>query len=109
MGQGASRQYLSWAAQEGRVEDLIYHLKETGPVGVNPAPNSEKNRSPLHLAAMEGRSQCVSVLYDAGARLDKSDADGMTALHYAAAGGYLNTVQLLVELGASVEKPSRLV
>ena len=107
MGQGESRRYLSWAAQEGRVDDLIYHLKETGPVGVNPAPDSEKNRSPLHLAAMEGRSQCISILYDAGAKLDRTDADGMTALHYAAGGGHLYAVQLLVELGADMEKPSR--
>ena len=74
---------------------------------MNPAPNSEKNRSPLHLAAMEGRSQCISVLYDAGAKLNRPDADGMTALHYAAAGGHLYAVQLLIELGADMEKQSR--
>ena len=65
MGQ-ASPKLVSWAAKEGRVEDLIYHLNQTGPDGLKPAAGTEKRRSPLHLAAIGGYVQCISVLYDAG-------------------------------------------
>lgn len=65
MGHSSSR-LVSWAAQDGRVNDLIYHLETGGPVSLKPAPNSPRRRSPLHLAAIGGYTQCISVLYDAG-------------------------------------------
>lgn len=65
MGHASSR-LVSWAAQDGRVNDLIYHLETAGPLALKAAPNATKRRSPLHLAAIGGYTQCISVLYDAG-------------------------------------------
>ena len=65
MGQ-ASPKLVSWAAQDGRPEDLIYHLDKTGPEGLKPASGTEKHRTPLILSAIGGHTQCISILYDAG-------------------------------------------
>ena len=65
MGHGSSR-LVSWAAQDGRVNDLVYHLQAAGPLALKPAPQATKKRSPLHLACIGGYTQCISVLYDAG-------------------------------------------
>ena len=65
MGQ-SNLKLVSWAAQDGRVKDLIYHLESSGSIGLKPAPGAEKRRSPLHLAAVGGYLECISILYDAG-------------------------------------------
>ncbi len=57
---------VSWAAEEGRVEELIYYLGKAGPSGLKPASDSERLRTPLHLAAISGRLECISILFDAG-------------------------------------------
>ena len=62
----SSSSLVSWAAKEGRVDDLIYHLNCSDKVALKPAVGSTKNRSPLHLAAIGGHTQCISILYDAG-------------------------------------------
>lgn len=61
-----SPKLVTWAAQEGRAEDLVYHLGQTGPDGLKPAPGVEKRRSPLILASIGGHTKCISILYDAG-------------------------------------------
>lgn len=65
MGQ-ANPRFVSWAAREGRVDDLVYHLQQTGPDGLKPAPGAEKHRTPLHLAAIGGYTRCISILFDTG-------------------------------------------
>ena len=62
----SSSSLVSWAAQEGRVDDLIFHLGASSPMALKPALNSVKKRTPLHLAAIGGHNKCISVLYDAG-------------------------------------------
>ena len=57
---------VSWAAQDGRVEDLVYHLQKGGKNALKPSALSPKQRAPIHLAAIGGHSQCVKVLFDAG-------------------------------------------
>ena len=57
---------VGWAAQDGRVDDLVYHLQHTRKNVLNPSPVSPTKRAPIHLAALRGHTQCVSVLYDAG-------------------------------------------
>lgn len=65
MGQ-SSPKLVTWAAQDGRVQDLVYHINTCGPNGLKPAPGSEKKRAPLHFAAIGGYIECISILYDAG-------------------------------------------
>lgn len=57
---------VSWAAQDGRVKDLVYHLQLAGKNSLQPSALSPKKRAPIHLAAVGGYSQCVKVLVDAG-------------------------------------------
>lgn len=65
MGQ-SSPKLVSWAAKDGRSEDLIYHISTCGPDGLKATAGSEKKRTPLHLAAIGGYIECISILYDAG-------------------------------------------
>ena len=58
-------------------------------------------RSPLMIAAGEGRSQMVSKLIDSGARLDATDVKGQTALHFASSSGDYASVKALLAAGAS--------
>jgi len=60
-------------------------------------------RSPLHLAAMKGNSECIKILLQNGARPDVWDANRVaTPLHCAAASGSLDCVALLLNAGANV-------
>lgn len=58
--------YVMWAAQDGRVEDLVFHLRHTGKDALKPSANSPKRQSALHVAASRGNAQCVKVLCEAG-------------------------------------------
>lgn len=60
------------------------------------------NRSPLHVAALNGGTGCVSRLLEAGALVHLRDNLGHTALYYAARQGYADIVNLLVSAGANL-------
>jgi ankyrin repeat protein len=47
------------------------------------------------------------VLLRAGAQVDARDHYGATALHYAAAGGHLAVMRVLLERGADIDAPGR--
>ncbi|CAE7790410.1 ankrd52, partial [Symbiodinium sp. KB8] len=55
---------------------------------------------PLHLAARDGRSECVDLLLQAGAEKDATDKDGLTPLDFAAGKGRAECVDLLLKAGA---------
>ena len=55
----------------------------------------------LHFAAMNGHSNVVKLLLEAGADKDAVDRDWMTPLHWAARIGDLESVKLLLEAGAN--------
>lgn len=57
-------------------------------------------RTPLHCAAYGGFSECVSVLLELGADVNRQDYEGISALHWACSAGHLDTVQLLIGVGA---------
>ncbi len=64
--------------------------------------NAEDGWTALHLAAHYGQSDVVTVLIDAGAKLNtrSRNAEGNTPLMAAVAGGNLSIVKLLLEKGA---------
>ncbi|RYP09344.1 hypothetical protein DL765_008490 [Monosporascus sp. GIB2] len=61
------------------------------------------DKSPLHLAAVVGRTSTVQYLLQNGAAklIDSTNNEGRTPLHLAAAGGYASTVRYLLQNGAA--------
>lgn len=56
--------------------------------------------TPLRIAAMMGRSDCVAFLISQGADVDMVDVKGQTALFIAVVNGHLDCVKILLEAGA---------
>ena len=54
----------------------------------------------MHHAAREGHANCVKLLLEAGADMDKRDKRGCTPLHNAAKNGHAACGQLLLDAGA---------
>jgi CDK inhibitor PHO81 len=60
-------------------------------------------RSPLHYAAQNGHTNICVYLISIGAEIDLVDQDGNTALINAIVSGHLDTVNSLIDFGASFE------
>ena len=69
MSQSSTR-YILWAAQDGRLNDLIYHLKYAKPEMLECSSLVPNRRAAIHLAAAGGHSSCVHVLREAGKGLE---------------------------------------
>ena len=90
---GARVPDVTTAAGVGRL-DLVRGFADT-------ATRDELERA-LIMAARYGRGEVVKYLLDKG--VDVAASDGMTALHWAAGGGHLDMMKLLIERGAPLEK-----
>ena len=68
MGVGVSSQRcVRWAAQDGRPDDLIFHLREADPLtALKSLGDDGLKRRPIHLAAARGNVRCVQILWEAG-------------------------------------------
>jgi ankyrin repeat protein len=67
--------------------------------------DKEIRLAPLHMAAVEGRTNTVkSLLNDGGYDVDSVDDLGITPLFYAALGGHQDVVRLLLETDADVNR-----
>lgn len=77
--------------QTGRVQELL----QTFPGDLNhPGPDGD---TALHLASLFGHSDCVQALLNGGADANTVNPDdGSTALHDAAAGGYVEICELIL-------------
>ncbi len=64
-------------------------------------PAQKTKRTPLHLAASEGRADLVAGLLLQGIDINARDAEGKTPLHLATAAGHIDTMRALVEAGAN--------
>lgn len=60
-------------------------------------------RTPLHYAALEGRTDDVRSAIGAGADPSHPDHSGFTPLHFAAQGQHAETARVLIEAGAVVD------
>lgn len=61
--------------------------------------------TPLHVAALNGRTEVVKILILAGANIHAEDFVGLTPLHYAVDGNEPAVVELLLVSGADVRTP----
>jgi ankyrin repeat protein len=63
-----------------------------------------RSATPLHTAAMHGRTSSVSLLLSLGADVNAVDHAGVTALHRAAHAGAIDTIDVLLAAGADVNR-----
>ena len=68
MGMAMSNQRcIRWAAQDGRADDLIFHLSREDPsAALKSLGDDQLKRRPIHLAAERGHTKCVQILWEAG-------------------------------------------
>jgi ankyrin repeat protein len=59
-------------------------------------------RTPLMMAARNGHTKIASMLLQYGSEWDATDSSMNTALHYAAAYGWIDCIELLLKAGSAV-------
>ncbi len=91
---------LYQAARDGDVAE-VRRLIASG-ADSNGAEETTFGRMALHRAAFNGHVDCVRVLVEGGASVDKRDRFGLTPLHWAASRKHCEIVTYLLEKGASV-------
>jgi hypothetical protein len=91
------------ATTSAHVEQDHHHA----PAAHAQAGAADRDRDPLHLAAIDRSSERVMQLLQQGADPNTVDADGRTPLHYAALLGDQRSVLALIEEGASLEATDR--
>ncbi|XP_054926109.1 B-cell lymphoma 3 protein homolog isoform X1 [Dermacentor andersoni] len=90
---------LMYAACSGQRAILQLLLEQGASVNLH---GGRHKRTATIVAAMYGRQQCIALLHQHGADLELRDHEDRTALFHAAALGHAAVVQLLVDLGASI-------
>jgi len=68
---------------------------------------NERGFTPLHIAALEGRSEVAALLLEKGAELEAKNPTGFTPLFLAVLGKRPETVKFLLERGADPNAPTR--
>ncbi|KAG4436337.1 hypothetical protein IFR05_008190 [Cadophora sp. M221] len=89
--------------------DRIRAILTTSSYDIN-ATTRETHETPLHKAITSGegdRAGIIQLLVSHGADLNPHDCVGNTPLHYAAKGGWIDAVRMLIELGATVDVDNR--
>ena len=77
-------------------------------VGVTLVASALSSESPVADAAMKRDAAAVRTLLKGGADVNAAQGDGMTALHWAARQGDLETVRMLLHAGGNVRATTRL-
>jgi len=81
---------------------LLAKLTRTYPQEVNKL--SDRNVSPLHLAAMNGNMNAIKLLVSCNSRIDVLDAFGKTPLDYAVYAGQFDAAKVLIGYGSDLSK-----
>eukprot|EP00698_Gefionella_okellyi_P008488 TRINITY_DN2103_c0_g1_i7.p1 TRINITY_DN2103_c0_g1~~TRINITY_DN2103_c0_g1_i7.p1 ORF type:complete len:484 (-),score=97.48 TRINITY_DN2103_c0_g1_i7:467-1918(-) len=89
-----------WEAAEKANIDRIAKLLKKDASSVN--GRDDQRRTPLHHAALSGRSDVCKMLLDATAAVDVSDVHGDTPLSLACTKRDIDTVSLLADFGAKI-------
>lgn len=110
---------LMWAAAQKQPAMLRFLVEEGADVDAQSWPNNWERQvtaeprmkilppggmTPLHYAVREGCTECVKILIEAGADLDKTDPDHVTPLVMAGLNAQWDSMKLLIEAGANVDK-----
>ncbi|XP_065835804.1 uncharacterized protein [Oscarella lobularis] len=96
-------QRLHFLARKNGSLETIKHLLAQADSPKSGDLHDVQGNTPLILASQWKQSQYVNLLLKAGADANQSNSLGYTALHYAAAGGDVETIQLLHKHGASLD------
>ncbi|XP_024370995.1 uncharacterized protein [Physcomitrium patens] len=78
----------------------VKKLREALDMCPDPSSTDYEGRTPLHLAAGKGHSECVALLVERGAEINIKDNDGVTPLLEALKGGHDWTAKILRNNGA---------
>lgn len=92
---------LYFAVENGDRARLIVYLDQ----GVSPDQKKENllgEWNLIHLAAINGHLDIIKILDKRGANLKAKVQNGVTALHFAAGGGYCKIIQYLLDQGVEV-------
>lgn len=95
------------AAARGEACDVEALLLQKGGVALADACHGPEARTVLMEAAAAGHGPIVRMLLDAGADLDRCDAEGRSALYHAAKRGQEEVVAVLLQRGANAALPNR--
>ena len=98
------RTSVHYAAEGGKVRNLLRLIER----GVNVLQKDRKGYSALHLAALNGHTDCVRLLIEHGADVNEFtypyDRNGYTPLMLAAEKGHLQAVQVLLQNGGELNR-----
>ncbi|XP_063436889.1 fibronectin type 3 and ankyrin repeat domains 1 protein-like [Mytilus trossulus] len=89
---------LMWAAWEGRLEVVTYLVTHGSQLE---ATSNSGGWTPLLLAALVRHMEVVTYLVTHGSQLEATTSSGLTALHYAAQYGEIDTTKWFVDQGCS--------
>ena len=93
------------AAASGSV-DVLQHLLEVG-ADVDPLLDREYGKTPLMATALYGKTDCVNMLLERNAVINRANEYGQTALWFAAKLGRTDCVCTLLKAGADANMASR--
>ena len=89
------------AANEGNKEQ-VEQILASGMVNLDSGLVSPWSQTAILVAAQNGHTDIIKLLFDRGADINKRDIFGKTSLHYAAEKGKVHTAQVLINLGAEL-------
>ena len=89
-----------WHACRVGAVPWVEELLASGEVAATATDPDNRDKTPLHLAALRGNRMCCEVLLAHGADLNAQDDQQSTPLHCAAAYGRLDTCRMLLDKGA---------